>query len=311
MTTAPACGRSLPPRQRSWRRAGRGPGAWTRPGTPRRRWPPWPAAGQQVVAGVPARHLADVAPLAHAGDVLAQDHLHALMPSTSDGHRRTRHRATSASTVDGAAGSVDTERGPTIAAVATIAPVPAIARGPAIAARATAATLRGDPLGVRHQRHLAGVLDGGGDVALLLGVVAADPPGPDLGPIRQEALQQVDVLVVDVVDPLLDEDVIFFLIFLVESLACGSAWCCGCCCCSPSERFLVCGDTAGSPAAGRPAADEAHRRRRAPSPVRGRCARPGPWPSEGWGRSRRRLISTAALLALASRRTAARGGRSR
>ena len=38
---------------------------------------------------------------------------------------------------------------------------------------------------------------------LLLGAVAGHPPSPDLAPVRHEPAQQVDVLVVDVLDPLL------------------------------------------------------------------------------------------------------------
>src|SRR5215217_5439079 len=52
---------------------------------------------------------------------------------------------------------------------------------------------------VREQGHLPGVLDGGGDVALMLGAVAGDPAGADLAPVAHELAQQVDVLVVDVV----------------------------------------------------------------------------------------------------------------
>src|SRR4029453_9326864 len=52
---------------------------------------------------------------------------------------------------------------------------------------------------VREQGHLPGVLDGGGDVALVLGAVAGDPAGADLAPVAHELAQQVDVLVVDVV----------------------------------------------------------------------------------------------------------------
>src|ERR671914_331515 len=52
---------------------------------------------------------------------------------------------------------------------------------------------------VGKQRHLPGVLDGGGDVALVLGAVAGDPAGADLAPVAHELAQQVDVLVVDVV----------------------------------------------------------------------------------------------------------------
>src|SRR4029453_7944921 len=53
--------------------------------------------------------------------------------------------------------------------------------------------------GVGKQGHLPGVLDGGGDVALMLGAVAGDPAGADLAPVAHELAQQVDVLVVDVV----------------------------------------------------------------------------------------------------------------
>src|SRR5215217_5426198 len=52
---------------------------------------------------------------------------------------------------------------------------------------------------VREQGHLPGVLDGGGDVALVLGAVAGDPTGADLAPVAHELAEQVDVLVVDVV----------------------------------------------------------------------------------------------------------------
>src|SRR5918992_5400507 len=52
---------------------------------------------------------------------------------------------------------------------------------------------------VREQGHLPGVLDGGGDVALVLGAVAGDPAGADLAPVAHELAQQVDILVVDVV----------------------------------------------------------------------------------------------------------------
>jgi hypothetical protein len=68
------------------------------------------------------------------------------------------------------------------------------------------ATLLGDAAGVGQQRHLAGVLDRHGDVGLLLGVVAGDPAGADLGPVGHEPAEQVDVLVVDVVDRLLGQD---------------------------------------------------------------------------------------------------------
>ena len=63
-----------------------------------------------------------------------------------------------------------------------------------------ARALRRYPLGVRQQSHLARVLDGVGNVALLLHRVACDPAVADLGTIAHEPGQQVDVLVVDVVN---------------------------------------------------------------------------------------------------------------
>src|SRR3954469_11175365 len=54
--------------------------------------------------------------------------------------------------------------------------------------------------GVGQQRHLAGVLDRLGDLALLLGADAGHPAGPDLAAVGDELPQQVGVLVVDVVD---------------------------------------------------------------------------------------------------------------
>ena len=54
--------------------------------------------------------------------------------------------------------------------------------------------------GVGQQRHLAGVLDRLGDLALLLGADAGDAAGADLAAVGDELAQQVGVLVVDVVD---------------------------------------------------------------------------------------------------------------
>src|SRR5499427_4144346 len=59
--------------------------------------------------------------------------------------------------------------------------------------------------GVRQHRHLTGVLDGRGDVALMLGAVAGDPPGPDLAAVGDELPQQTRVLVVHADDLLLAE----------------------------------------------------------------------------------------------------------
>src|SRR6476646_7485886 len=63
--------------------------------------------------------------------------------------------------------------------------------------------------GVRQHRHLTGVLDGRGDVALVLGAVAGDPPGPDLAAVGDELPQQARVLVVDVGDLFLAEQADF------------------------------------------------------------------------------------------------------
>src|SRR6478609_4071266 len=51
--------------------------------------------------------------------------------------------------------------------------------------------------GVRQQRYLAGVLDRGGNPALVLRAVAGDPTGADLAAVGDEPPQQVGVLVVD------------------------------------------------------------------------------------------------------------------
>src|SRR5256885_9027748 len=53
---------------------------------------------------------------------------------------------------------------------------------------------------VGQQRHLAGVLDGLGDLALLLGAHPGDPASPDLAAVGDELPQQGGVLVVDVAD---------------------------------------------------------------------------------------------------------------
>src|SRR6478735_7927992 len=60
--------------------------------------------------------------------------------------------------------------------------------------------------GVGEQRHLAGVLDRGRDVALVLGAVAADATGTDLAAVGDVLTQQRRVLVVDAGDLLLAED---------------------------------------------------------------------------------------------------------
>src|SRR3989337_2337144 len=52
--------------------------------------------------------------------------------------------------------------------------------------------------GVGQQRHLTAVLDGHGDVALVLPAVAAHPAGADLAAVRDVLAQRAGVLVVDV-----------------------------------------------------------------------------------------------------------------
>src|SRR4029453_15108376 len=51
---------------------------------------------------------------------------------------------------------------------------------------------------VRQQGHLASVLDGDGDVALMLHAVPGHPAGADLAAVRDELAQKRGVLVVDV-----------------------------------------------------------------------------------------------------------------
>src|SRR4051812_494307 len=58
---------------------------------------------------------------------------------------------------------------------------------------------------VGQQRHLTGVLDRGGDVALVLGAVPRHPAGADLAAVGDELAQQRRVLVVDVGEFLLAE----------------------------------------------------------------------------------------------------------
>src|SRR6266545_6749764 len=68
------------------------------------------------------------------------------------------------------------------------------------------------------QGHLAGVLHGRGNVALVLHAIAGHAPGADLAAVGHELLQQSDVLEVDVVDPLLAEDADLALLFLLPAL---------------------------------------------------------------------------------------------
>src|SRR5262249_36388455 len=58
---------------------------------------------------------------------------------------------------------------------------------------------------VGQQRHLASVLDRGGDIALVLGAVSGHPAGADFAAVGDELAQQRRVLVVDVGEFLLAE----------------------------------------------------------------------------------------------------------
>src|SRR5207245_453257 len=69
----------------------------------------------------------------------------------------------------------------------------------------------------RQQRHLAGVLDRRGDVALVLGTVARDPPGSDLPAVGDELSKDAHVLVVDS-SLVLAEDAELLLLFLLPGL---------------------------------------------------------------------------------------------
>src|SRR6478752_5291022 len=77
-----------------------------------------------------------------------------------------------------------------------------VAQLTAVTAVATAATLALRHLthAVRQERHLTGESDRLRHLALLLGGVAGDATRPDLRPLRHEAPEQVDVLVVDPLD---------------------------------------------------------------------------------------------------------------
>src|ERR671916_3273590 len=59
---------------------------------------------------------------------------------------------------------------------------------------------------VGQQGHLAGALDRGGRLALVLRAKARDPTGPDLAPVGDEPPQHVVVLVIDVGDVFFAED---------------------------------------------------------------------------------------------------------
>src|SRR6187431_3340205 len=96
-------------------------------------------------------------------------------------------------TVDG--GALEGQRGLFVRAL--------VAAGAAVTAAAVATFAssagagRGDALGVREERHLAGNLDGVGDFTLLLQGVAGDATVADLAAIAHEAREQIDVFVVD------------------------------------------------------------------------------------------------------------------
>src|SRR3990170_2258608 len=71
---------------------------------------------------------------------------------------------------------------------------------------------------VRQQGELAGILHGGGDVALMLDAVAGHAPRPDLAAIRDELAQHDHVLVVDPVHLVLAELAVLALPALLPGL---------------------------------------------------------------------------------------------
>src|SRR5204862_2162346 len=90
-------------------------------------------------------------------------------------------------------------------AVAPVAPVTPVAAVAPVSA-ATSTPLRDLPDAVGKERHLAGDANRSRHRALLLRAVARHAPRPDLGALRHEPPEQVDVLVVDPVDALRGED---------------------------------------------------------------------------------------------------------
>ena len=118
------------------------------------------------------------------------------------------------------------------------------------------AALRGDPVRIGQQSHLAGVLDGTGHSALLLGIVARDTASADLPPVGHETPKQLHILVIDVLHPLVGEnaDLLLAAPGVVPVLRAGSTLRHNSSCVRPSPR-------------------RRHARARAPTPT-GRAGRP-------------------------------------
>src|SRR5215831_11922464 len=138
--------------------------------------------------------------------------------------------------------------------------------------------MRASPRAVGQQRHLAGVLHGSGNIALVLGAVARHAPRPDLSPLGHELLQQAHVLVVDVVDPVLAEDADLALLLLLPALVILLSF---------RSSLGLSRHPAVTPLLLRrppPRAPRPSPRRRRPN---GSASRPWPWPNAATGRSRR------------------------
>ena len=258
-------------------------------------------AGHEEVAGVAVGDVDDVALLAELLDVVAEHDLHSTV-SVSRRPRRPRRPPLSAlgRRRRTATAAVRRLRSSPVSSAPSAAPrrrralerqlhrSPQLAAIAAVTAVATVATSALAALGhltdaVGQERHLAGDTDRLRHRDLLLLRVAGDAPGADLRPLRHEPPQQVDVLVVDPVDPLAGED---------RRLLLGHAPPVGGCALALASFAVLCQSTS-SPRSGeelegffaevvvsaaRPATPAAAGARRRPAPARRRpdpCARCG------------------------------------
>ena len=181
----------------------------------------------EVVARVPVGDVDQVTLLAEVLDVVAQHDFHARLLDRVTASNPASGASTSSAITSATATAHPSRRprrrtrrrcrhDPSVL-VGTQAAVEPGARGRnrhltelavvAVSALAPATLALGDLAhAVRQQRHLAGDADRPRHLALLLRGVAGDPPGADLGALRHEPAQQVDVLVVDAGDALGVED---------------------------------------------------------------------------------------------------------
>ena len=95
---------------------------------------------------------------------------------------------------------------------------PCIRRDGIALAKRSSATGRSlaDLANVRQQRHETGSLDRGLGPALTLGAIAAALAREDLASLRQQLLQAIEILVVDVIDLLAAETTLHLLTHVIE-----------------------------------------------------------------------------------------------